>query len=118
MSEVQGASVNPSLRRQRAERDAEILRLRAQVGPWNEDIKMRGMEFDASGQYVLYDPKHQLKCFRYHIVKKPQYPLEPPPGYPEEDVCPQGTAGFNAEHSDGDAEDDGFPEFSPIEPRW
>jgi hypothetical protein len=37
--------------------------------PWRENIKMKGMELDASGQYVLYDPKHQLKCFRYHIVK-------------------------------------------------
>jgi hypothetical protein len=37
--------------------------------PWREDIRMKGMELDASGQYVLCDPKHQLKCFLYHIVK-------------------------------------------------
>jgi hypothetical protein len=37
--------------------------------PWREGIKMKGTNLDASGQYVLHDPKHQLKGYRSHIVK-------------------------------------------------
>jgi hypothetical protein len=37
--------------------------------PWREAIKMKGTKLGASGQYVFYYPKLQLKCYRYQIVQ-------------------------------------------------